>query len=397
MRLLVAPDSFKGSLDPLTVARALTDGWARARPADDVRLIPLADGGEGTLESIKASDTGWLEMPAHARDPLDRPLEACFLRRGNAAVVEMASASGLSRLTPGERDATAASSFGTGQVLAAAIGLGAREVVIGLGGSATTDGGAGVLVALGARLLEADGRDLPNSAGGGGLRRLARLDLSGLSPVLGEVHLTVASDVSNPLLGELGAAATYGPQKGADANQVTQLDANLAHYAELLESATGTSVRNVPGAGAAGGTGAALLAIADRFASFTIRPGVEVVMELTGFDAALASADLVLTGEGHVDAQTAFGKTAQGVARRARAAGVPCICFGGGVEPAGIDALAAQGAVVVPVVERPMSVADAMAAGSGPLTRAAERTARLLTLGGAGARQPANRVIYESL
>lgn len=379
MRILVAPDSFKGSLDPTAVARALAEGWRRARPLDEIRLIPLADGGEGTLEAIKASATDWLELPTHSRDPLGRPLRAVFLRQGNRAVIEMAAASGLSRLDPAERDALGASTFGTGQVLAAAIGLGAREVVIGLGGSATTDGGAGLLAALGARFLDAAGAELP--PGGGGLERLARIDLDDLSPILAEVALTVASDVTNPLLGEHGAAATYGPQKGADDEQVRRLDANLAHYADLLEDATGRQVRDVPGAGAAGGTTAGLLAIADRFASFAIHAGVEVVMELTGFDDALAAADLVLTGEGRIDAQTAFGKTAQGVARRAQAAGVPCICFGGGVETAGIEALTALGALVVPVVERPMTVQQAIASGPPPVARAAERAARLVSLG----------------
>jgi glycerate 2-kinase len=384
MRILIAPDSFKGSLDPLAVATALAEGWRRARPTDEIRLIPLADGGEGTLDAIKASDTGWVELPAHARDPLNRPIDARFLRRDDEAVVEMAAASGLSRLSPEERDAMAASTFGTGQVLAAAIGLGARRIVLGIGGSATTDGGAGVLVALGARFLDGEGHEL--APGGGALADLAQVDLSGLSPVLAEVHLTVASDVTNPLLGELGAAATYGPQKGADERQVAQLDANLAHFADLLEAAVGARLREEPGAGAAGGTGAALLAIASRFASFSIRSGVDVLMELTGFDEALASAGLVLTGEGRVDSQTAFGKTAQGVARRARAAGVPCVCFGGGVQPEGIAALAAEGAIVVPVVERPMTVAEAMAAGTAPVARAAERSARLVSLFAADSR-----------
>ncbi len=379
MRVLVAPDSFKGSLDPLAVARALADGWRRARPTDEIRLIPLADGGEGTLDAIKASDTGWLELPAHARDPLDRPIATRFLRQGDRAVVEMAAASGLSRVAPDERDPMGASTFGTGQVLATAIGLGATDVVIGLGGSATTDGGAGLLLALGARFLDASGRDL--ASGGGALADLARIDLSGLSPSLADVHVTVASDVTNPLLGELGAAATYGPQKGADEAQVAALDRSLQRYAGLLETAAGREFREVPGSGAAGGTTFGLLAIADRFASFTTRPGVDVLMELTGFDDALAASDLVITGEGRIDEQTAFGKTAMGVAERAQSARVPCICFGGGADEAGIAALARAGAIVVPVVERPIGVAEAMAAGVGPLVRAAERAARLVSLG----------------
>jgi glycerate kinase len=250
--------------------------------------------------------------------------------------------------------------------------------VLGLGGSATTDGGAGLLVALGARLLDDSGRDL--EPGGGSLARLARVDLEGISPVLADVRLTIASDVSNPLLGDLGAAATYGPQKGADAATVRQLDAALGHYADLVEAASGNAARDIPGAGAAGGTSFALLTIADRFADLTIRPGVEVVMALTGFDAQLGVSDLVLTGEGRIDEQTAFGKTALGVARRAAAARVPCICFGGGVTPDGEAALRALGAVSIPVVEGPMTVEAAMASGAAPVERAAERVARLLSL-----------------
>ena len=380
LRVLIAPDAFKGSLDPTSVATALADGWRRARPLDEIRLVPLADGGEGTLEAIKATGGDWIELPAHARDPLGRPLRARFLRRGTTGVVELAAASGLSRLTPDEREPMAASTFGTGQVLAAAIGLGVRDIVLGLGGSATTDGGAGLLTALGARFLDAQGRDLP--PGGGPLADLATVDLDGLAPVLAEVRLTVASDVTNPLLGPTGAAATYGPQKGADQRQVGQLDASLAHYADVLEAATGHLLRDVPGSGAAGGTTAGLLAIADRFASFQIRPGVAVLMELTDFASALAEADLVLTGEGRVDAQTGFGKTAQGVALRAQAAGRPCICFGGGATPEGIAALAAVGSVTVPAVEQPMTLEQAIAAGPAPLVRAAERAARLVSLPG---------------
>jgi len=375
--ILVAPDSFKGSLSSVEVARALADGWLRGRPGDSIRLAPLADGGEGTLDAVAASG-GWQTLPVSARDPLMRPLAARFLRHGERGIVELADASGLSRVAAGERDAPAASTFGTGLVLAAAIGLGVRHIVLGVGGSATTDGGTGLLRALGARFLDAAGEEL--APGGGALAGLARLDLDGLAPVLGEVELVVASDVTNPLLGSLGAAATYGPQKGASSAQVAMLDAALAHYADLLEAATGRRVRDVPGAGAAGGTTFGLLAVADRFRSLEVRPGVELVMELTGFADALATADLVLTGEGRIDRQTAFGKTALGVARRARSAGVPCLAFGGGVEPEGIAALAELGALVVPVAEVPMTVEEAMAAGAAPIERAAERVARLVGL-----------------
>jgi glycerate kinase len=210
---------------------------------------------------------------------------------------------------------------------------------------------------------------------------LAHIDLTEVAPILSEVRLTVASDVQNPLLGKRGAAQTYGPQKGASAHQVATLDRNLTHYADLLETAAGMSMRDVPGSGAAGGTTAGLLAIAERFASFEIRPGVEVVMELTRFDEALASCDLVITGEGRIDQQTAYGKTAMGVAQRAAYAGKRCIAFGGGATPEGIEALGRLGAIVVPVIEQAMTVEEQMAAGSAPLVRAAERAARLLSLG----------------
>jgi glycerate kinase len=338
----------------------------------------MADGGEGTLDSIAASG-GWDVLPAAARDPLLRPIDARFLRQGDRAVVELATASGLSRVMPEERDAGAATTLGTGQVLGAAVGLGCRDIVLGLGGSATTDGGAGILTALGARFLDAQGTELP--PGGAALAHLASVDLSDVAPVLGEVALTVASDVTNPLLGDFGAAATYGPQKGADRRQVQDLDAALERFADVIEAAVGRRLRDTPGAGAAGGTTFGLLAIADRFASFEARPGVEVVMELVDFEARLDAADLVLTGEGRVDEQTAYGKTAFGVARRALGSGRPTICFGGGVTEGGIAAMADVGAVVVPIAESPMQLDELIALGTAPIARAARRAAGLLTLG----------------
>ena len=378
LRVLVAPDSFKGTFSSVVVAAALAEGWSTARPADEVSLTPMADGGEGTLDAVEASG-GWDRHAVAAKDPLMRTLTAAFLRDGGRAVVEMASAAGLSRLSEQERDAMAASTFGTGQLLAAAIGLGCRDIVLGLGGSATTDGGAGLLEALGARFRDAGGADLP--PGGGALGRLASVDLSGLSAVLGEVRLTVASDVTNPLLGERGAAATYGSQKGAQPDEVAELDRNLRRYADLLEGSVGRPLRYEAGTGAAGGTTFGLLAIADRFEAFEVRPGVDVVMELTGFEAAVESADLVLTGEGLVDDQTAYGKTAMGVAERARAAGVRSICFGGGVLPQGAEFMQRLGVITVPVTERPLDMEGVRAAGTAPIARAAGRVAALLDAG----------------
>jgi len=378
LRVLVAPDSFKGTFSSVVVADALAAGWSAVRPQDEISLTPMADGGEGMLDAVEASG-GWDRHQVAAKDPLMRTLTAAFLRDGDRAVVEMASASGLSRVPDAERDAMAASTFGTGQVLAAAIGLGCRDIVIGLGGSATTDGGAGLLEALGARFSDAGGADL--RPGGGALGGLASVDLAGLSGVLAEVRLTVASDVTNPLLGERGTAATYGPQKGADDEQVAELERNLRRYADIIEGSVGRPLRYEPGTGAAGGATFGLLAIADRFADFEVRPGVDVVMALTGFDTAVASADLVLTGEGMVDAQTAYGKTAMGVAERARAAGVRSICFGGGVMPEGARFMHGIGVITIPVTERPMSLEQVAAAGTAPIARAAERAAALLDLG----------------
>jgi glycerate kinase len=365
LTVLIAPDSFKGSLTSVQVAEALATGWSRARPADTVLLSPLADGGEGTLGAIAAAG-GWRWHETQASDPIRRPVTARWLASddGSHGVVEMAEASGLSRLRLGERDPVGATSRGTGQLLLAALDAGVRSVVLGIGGSATSDGGRGLLEGLGA----GDG---------------ASLDIAGLDPRLAELELQVACDVTNPLLGPRGAAATYGPQKGATPDQVRDLDDRLSAFADELEDATGRRERATPGAGAAGGVGFAMLAIQDRFRSFALRPGVELVMEATGFDDKLAHADLVLTGEGRVDEQTAFGKTALGVARRAAAAGVPVVAVGGGVTPEGIGALGEIGAVVVPVTERAQSIEEAMAAGTAPVERCGERIAGLVSIGAA--------------
>ena len=367
LAILVAPDSFKGSLTSVEVARALAAGWLAARPGDEIRLAPLADGGEGTAVAIDAAG-GWEWRAAAAHDPLGRAIDVRWLASadGTRAVVELAAASGLSRLAAAERDPAGASTYGTGEVLRAVLDAGIRRIDLGVGGSATTDGGLGILAALGL---------------GMSVDPALEVHLDELDPRLAEVDLRIASDVTNPLLGPTGAAAVYGPQKGASAVDVRNLDAALGHWADALEAATGRDERNTPGAGAAGGTVFGLACLRDRFRSFAIVPGIDLVMEATGFAAKLSGADLVVTGEGRIDGQTAFGKTALGVARRARGAGVPCIAVGGGVEPDGIAALADVGAVAVPVVERPQSVEEAMAAGPAPLQRCGERLARLVGLG----------------
>jgi glycerate 2-kinase len=377
LRVLFAPDSFKGSLSSVEVARALADGWSRVRSTDELILAPLADGGEGTLAAI--AETGgweWQECPAH--DPLGRPLMSRWLLSadGHRAAVEMAEASGLSRLPDGEpRTPLAATTAGTGEVLAAVLDAGVRHVLLGVGGSATTDGGAGLLGSLGVWYRASSDTPLP-----GPIADLSVVELAGLDPRLAEMELRVACDVTNPLLGEHGAAATYGPQKGAWPEDVEALEAWLTRFADLLEKAAGTRARDVPGSGAAGGTSFGLLCVAPRMRSFELVPGIDVVMEETGFADRLAGVDLVVTGEGRIDEQTAYGKTALGVARRAAAAGVPCLAVGGGVTPEGVAALARVGAVAVPVLNRPMTLEEAMAEAAALVTAAGERLARVVEL-----------------
>jgi len=378
LRVLLAPDSFKGSLTSVQVARALASGWTRARPGDEMILAPLADGGEGTLAAI-AESGGWEWQECDAHDALGRPLTARWLRSldGERGALELAEASGLSRLPADEpRAPLAATSEGSGEILRAILDAGVRHVVMGIGGSATTDGGAGLLHALGVWYRGGSPTPLP-----GPIPDLATVDFAALDARLRGLELRVACDVTNPLLGELGAAAVYAPQKGAWPEDVANLEAWLAHYADLLEAASGVRARDKSGAGAAGGTGFGLMCLAPNLSSFELIPGVELVMQETGFDARLAGADLVITGEGQVDAQTAFGKTALGVARRAAAAGVPCLAVGGGVTAEGAAVLAAQGCVAVPILDRPMALRDAMAKATPLVAATGERLARLVAVG----------------
>lgn len=377
LRVLCAPDSYKGSLSSVEVAAALAEGWARARPDDAIHLAPLADGGDGTLAAIAAAaPPGLVRHIVQAEDPLGRTIEAPFLTldQDATAIVELAATSGLARLVPGELDPLRASTDGTGTMLLAALELGARRIVLGLGGSATTDGGSGLLRRLGARLLDGAGRDL--APGGGALARVARVDLEGLPATLRAVHVVVASDVRNPLLGPTGAAAVYGPQKGATPAQVARLDAALARWADVLEARSGRAIRDVPATGAAGGALAALLAIEDRLASLEVRPGVEVVMELVGFSERLQGCDLVVTGEGRLDAQTAYGKTIAGVAALARAHDVPVAAVVGSVDRGGRAVASELLVAVEETVHPPATLEQTVAAGSLPVVAAAERLAR---------------------
>jgi glycerate kinase len=334
MRVLVAPDKFKGSLTAAEVAAAIARGLG-ARGLD-VETCPIADGGDGTVDAAVAA--GFTRRPLSASGPTGRPVDTAWARSGETAVVELADVCGLVRLPDGVLRAEDATTLGLGEVLRAALDDGARRIVLGLGGSASTDGGAGLAQALGAELRTADGTVLAAGVGGGALARVASVDLAGLALPPG-TSVEVACDVDNPLLGPHGAAAVYGPQKGADPDAVARLDAALASWASVLGAATGTGGReDEPGAGAAGGVGYGVLTLLDA----RLRPGFDLVAELLGFDDRLAGADLVVTGEGRLDAQTLRGKGPAGVAARAAAAGVPVLALAGSVA-LGPDELAAAG------------------------------------------------------
>jgi glycerate kinase len=340
-RVFVAPDKFKGSLTATEVAAAVARGFTAGRSDVEVSCLPVADGGDGTLAAALAA--GFEAVPVTATGPTGEPVETAFARRGDVAVVEMADVSGLARLPGGRPAARTATSRGTGEVVAAALAAGARRVVLGIGGSATTDGGAGLLQALGAELLDADGG--PIGPGGAGLERLARVDVSGVAAALGGAEVVVACDVDNPLTGPTGAAAVYGPQKGADPHDVVYLDRCLTRLADAVADATGRDLRDEPGAGAAGGVGFAALAVLGA----QLRPGIDLLLDLLGFERLVAGADLVVVGEGSLDEQSLRGKAPVGVARRARAAGVPSVVAVCGrrdlddaaLREAGIDAAAA--------------------------------------------------------
>ncbi|WP_329363524.1 glycerate kinase [Streptomyces sp. NBC_00669] len=322
--VLVAADKFKGSLTAVEVAARVTAGLHKVAPEVTVTSLPVADGGDGTVDAAVAA--GFERRTARVTGPLGEPVEAAYALREGTAVVEMAEASGLRHLPPGVFAPLTATTYGTGELLRAALDDGARTIVLGVGGSATTDGGAGMLSALGARLLDAEG--VPVAPGGAALASLATADLSALDPRLADTEIVLASDVDNPLRGPKGAAAVYGPQKGASEDDVALLDGALGQYAAVLGATLGgaaLSAADAPGAGAAGGIGYG--ALVGLRASF--RPGIDVLLDVLGFAAALAQADLVITGEGSLDAQTLHGKAPVGVAAAANASGVPVVAVCG--------------------------------------------------------------------
>lgn len=343
-RVLLAPDKFKGSLTATGVATALRRGLARAgadAPTLDVAALPVADGGDGTLASVLAA--GYERVAARASGPTGEPVDTAWGHLDGTAIVEMADVSGLSRLPDERLEPMTATSRGTGELVAAALDAGVSRIVLGIGGSACTDGGAGLVQALGARLVDHSGTEIGD--GGGALGELAAVDLSTLHPRLRDVEVVVACDVDNPLTGPHGAAATYGPQKGASPEEVALLDAHLSRFADLVAHETGRDLRDAPGAGAAGGVGFAALAVLGA----TLRPGIDLVLELIGFERHLAGVDLVVVGEGALDEQSLRGKAPIGVARLARAAGarVVAVCGVNRLTPSQLAAAGIEAAYAI--------------------------------------------------
>lgn len=358
MKVILAPDSFKESLSAVEVVRAMACGVTAAcgDATPVVVALPIADGGEGTVECLVAATDGRL-VTTLVMGPLGREVAAQWgmLGDGQTAVIEMAAASGLPLVPPAERNPLRTTTFGTGQLIAAALDAGARRIIVGIGGSATVDGGVGMARALGARFLDAESKDVGH--GGGELPRIEHITLGGLDARLSETEILVASDVQNPLTGPEGAARVFGPQKGATPDQVEQLDAGLHHLAERLRNDLGRDVEPTPGAGAAGGLGAALMAVLDA----ELRPGIDLVLDAVDFARHLKGADLVVTGEGRLDGQSLHGKATVGVSHRARDAGVPCVAVAGSLGR-GIEALASEGIVATAALVRDgVTVEEAMA------------------------------------
>ena len=376
MRILIAPDSYKNALSALEVATSLKAGLFKVFPEAEFEILPMADGGEGTVEALIDATRGEIiKTPVH--DPLMRPLESSFGITGDGitAVIEMASASGIQLVTSEEKNPWITTTFGTGELIHAALDKGCRDIILGIGGSATNDGGMGMAAALGVKFLDRYGK--PVGHGGGMLGEVASIDMSGLDERIRETKIMVACDVTNPLTGPDGAAHVYGPQKGADPDMVKELDSNLEKLSNLIAEQLGKEVGNIPGAGAAGGLGAGLIA----FLGGELVEGVPIIAAKTGLDAAVAKADIVITGEGGIDFQTQFGKTPYGVARVAKKHGKPVIAVAGTIGE-GAEELYSKGIdAVVSILDSPMSLEDAIQQTSTLLEATGERIGRLLMLG----------------
>jgi glycerate kinase len=345
-------------------------------PSAEFTIVPMADGGEGTVQALVEATRGRL-LKEEVGDPLRRPIQAQYgvLGDGRTAVIEMAAASGLPLLAPEERNPLITSTYGTGQLVRAALGEGCTSLIIGIGGSATVDGGAGMAQALGAVFLDADGRAL--GAGGGELGRLDRIEMSGFDARAMKAEVLVASDVDNPLLGVRGAARVFGPQKGATPEMVEVLESNLRRFAEIVRRDLGRDIADLPGAGAAGGLGAGLAA----FLGAKMRPGVEIIAEAAGLEDKMRGSSLVITGEGKLDRQTAFGKTVAGVAAIAKRCGVPVMAIAGSLGEGAEEVLDHGLDAMADIIDRPMELEEALADAPALIRAATERSCRLLAMG----------------
>lgn len=382
MKIVLAPDSFKGSMTAMEVCDALHEGAARVVPDAEFVIVPMADGGEGTTEALVAA-TGGKFRPVEATGPLpsDRPKvtgQIGLMGNGQTAVLEMACVSGLPLVPEAKRNPLHTTTYGTGELICAALEAGARHLIVGIGGSATNDLGTGMAQALGVKFFRADGREITEPMTGGLLAEMARIDLLGLHPEVKECRIEVACDVDNPLLGPRGCTDVYGPQKGATSGIVATLESNASQAIDVIEKATGRKVRDVPGAGAAGGLGAGLMA----FLEAKLLPGIRIVLEASRFAEKVRGADLVLTGEGRIDHQTAYGKTISGVARVSQDCGVRVVAIVGSIG-AGVDNLYSVGVTsMFTLVPGPVSLEEAMknANAKAWIADTAERVLRLLVI-----------------
>lgn len=374
MKIVIAPDSYKGSVSAVAVADAMERGVRKVFPNAEVVKIPIADGGEGTVETmIEASGGTWVEETVVG--PLGEPVKAGWgiMGDGETGVIEMAAASGLP-LVGDRKNPLITTTYGTGELILSALNRGLKRIIIGIGGSATNDGGVGMARALGVRFLDADGKELAN--GGGALADLASIDVSGIDKRLYGMTLLVACDVDNPLCGPNGASYAYGPQKGATPEMVEALDAALANYAAIAEKTLGKSVKDTPGAGAAGGLGAGLM----LFTQTELRPGIDIILEVNEFDQALRGASLMLTGEGQTDFQTARGKAPVGAAKWAKKYDIPVVCISGGLGKGADEVLAHGIDALASIAPRPISLEDCIAQGEQLLEEATERICRLVNI-----------------
>ncbi|GAA3608656.1 glycerate kinase [Secundilactobacillus similis] len=376
MKIVVAPDSFKGGMTAKEAADAIETGIQPIFPDAEIVKVPMADGGEGTVQSLVDATDGQL-IHETVTGPLGTPVDAVYgiLGDGQTAVIEMAAASGIQYVDDHTHNPLITTTYGTGELMIAALNRGATQLILGIGGSATNDGGAGMAQALGVQLLDATGTEL--APGGGALDQLTRIDLSQVDPRIADTQILIASDVTNPLVGPDGASAVFGPQKGATSAMVVQLDANLTHYAAVIQETLGVDLATYPGAGAAGGLGAGLLA----FTKSEMRKGIEIVIEYAGLKEKAQGADLVFTGEGGIDFQTKFGKTPYGVAQatKAVAPNAPVVVVAGNVGQ-GIESLYEDNVIdaVFSIVPGVTTLADALANGPQNLSRTAENVARLI-------------------